>query len=63
MFCLFVCLFVCFFLLLVCLENYCEGDKIKILPCLHKYHEDCVDSWFKMSRKCPICNMDVTQGM
>lgn len=46
----------------ICLENYADGDKLKILPCFHKYHEDCINSWFQMSRKCPICNMDVTQA-
>ncbi|GLJ55064.1 hypothetical protein SUGI_1181860 [Cryptomeria japonica] len=29
----------------VCLEDYTAGDKLRVLPCCHKFHVICIDSW------------------
>ncbi|KMT09329.1 hypothetical protein BVRB_6g134240 [Beta vulgaris subsp. vulgaris] len=41
----------------VCLSTLIkEGEDIKVLPCLHHFHSECVDMWFNARRKtCPIC--------
>jgi hypothetical protein len=42
-----------------CLENFDEGVDIVQLPCMHFFHQKCVDDWVRNSgpiRKCPICS-------
>lgn len=39
----------------ICLEDFKEGDKRKIMPCLHGFHADCVDKWLRSNGSCPIC--------
>lgn len=43
----------------ICLEDYCVGEKLRILPCHHKFHAFCVDSWLTAWRTfCPVCKRD-----
>ncbi|XP_010543423.1 PREDICTED: receptor homology region, transmembrane domain- and RING domain-containing protein 4 isoform X2 [Tarenaya hassleriana] len=43
----------------ICIEDYRVGDKLRILPCHHKFHSACVDSWLSMWRSfCPVCKRD-----
>jgi hypothetical protein len=30
---------------IICLEEYEEGDFIKLLPCIHEFHQACIDTW------------------
>merc|ERR1712079_681175 len=44
----------------ICLEPYNDGDELRILPCFHFYHKQCVDAWLtRMSSKCPICKTSI----
>lgn len=43
----------------ICLEKMIKGDKIKIMPCLHRCHESCLDVWLKMKTICPVCQYDL----
>jgi len=43
----------------ICLSDYEVGNEIKILPCLHKFHGDCIDHWFVEHNTCPVCKTKV----
>ncbi|CAL5054557.1 unnamed protein product [Urochloa decumbens] len=44
----------------VCLEAFRGGDRRRVLPgCEHGFHAECVDSWLRKSRRCPICRAEV----
>ncbi|KAJ8905832.1 hypothetical protein NDN08_002337 [Rhodosorus marinus] len=39
----------------ICLEEFSADQNIRILPCLHQFHVDCVDRWLYQRAKCPVC--------
>ncbi|CAE7314355.1 RNF167 [Symbiodinium sp. CCMP2456] len=46
---------------LVCLEEFADGDEVKTLPCLHFYHQRCVDQWLATDNSCPVCKTPIDQ--
>jgi Ring finger domain len=47
----------------ICLEPFCPGDRLRLLPCQHSFHVGCIDRWLSGSHSfddcytagCPTC--------
>ena len=44
----------------ICLEDFKNGDKATILPCIHLFHTSCIQNWLKTQNCCPICKFKLT---
>ncbi|XP_057693910.1 serine/arginine repetitive matrix protein 2-like isoform X2 [Corythoichthys intestinalis] len=43
----------------ICFCDYERGERLRMLPCFHDYHADCVDRWLQENATCPICRVDL----
>lgn len=47
----------------ICLENFKNGDRLRVLPCCHSFHVGCIDRWLSGTHSffdcdtsgCPTC--------
>ncbi|GAX74856.1 hypothetical protein CEUSTIGMA_g2302.t1 [Chlamydomonas eustigma] len=39
----------------ICICDYEEGEVLRRLPCLHVFHQTCIDQWMTQHRTCPNC--------
>jgi len=45
----------------VCLCEYEKGQMLRTLPCLHRFHVECIDPWLEMNKICPTCRCEIRQ--
>ncbi|RDA94792.1 hypothetical protein CP533_4264 [Ophiocordyceps camponoti-saundersi (nom. inval.)] len=47
----------------ICTEDFCVGEDVRVLPCNHQFHPNCVDPWLvNVSGTCPLCRLDLRPG-
>jgi E3 ubiquitin-protein ligase RNF13 len=47
----------------ICLDQYCSGDKLRELPCSHRFHRNCIDEWLlSQTAFCPLCKASAHSG-
>jgi hypothetical protein len=44
----------------ICLENKKFKKTFIELNCGHKFHKNCLETWFKTAVSCPLCKLDVS---
>ncbi|KAI5862335.1 hypothetical protein GGS23DRAFT_93787 [Durotheca rogersii] len=44
----------------ICTEDFTVGEDVRVLPCGHKFHPQCIDPWLvNVSGTCPLCRLDL----
>ncbi|MBA0851664.1 hypothetical protein Goshw_024119 [Gossypium schwendimanii] len=43
----------------VCKDEVNLGEKMKQLPCAHRYHGDCIIPWLGIRNTCPVCRHEL----
>lgn len=48
----------------ICLECIDQGEQVRVLPCRHVFHHDCINGWFEHNQySCPMCKMDLKKHL
>lgn len=43
----------------ICITVLTAGEAVRCLPCLHSFHQACIDQWLHTSLTCPLCKTPV----
>eukprot|EP01016_Furgasonia_blochmanni_P045894 TRINITY_DN6532_c0_g1_i2.p1 TRINITY_DN6532_c0_g1~~TRINITY_DN6532_c0_g1_i2.p1 ORF type:complete len:336 (-),score=48.36 TRINITY_DN6532_c0_g1_i2:280-1287(-) len=41
----------------ICINDYKNGEELRMLSCEHKFHKNCIDKWLLRKNECPICRI------
>jgi len=47
----------------ICLCAWEPGDLIKVTPCHHAFHEECLANWLRTARTCALCRRDLAASL
>ncbi|KAL8599186.1 hypothetical protein ACOMHN_007902 [Nucella lapillus] len=43
----------------ICQLDLEDGDTLRCIPCIHHFHNHCLDEWVKRHATCPSCRQDL----
>ena len=43
----------------ICLEPFQPNSQVKILPCAHGFHDECIAPWMQSHDLCPVCRTSI----
>ena len=43
----------------ICQEEFEDDDEVRVMPCKHAEHAECLDQWLRVNKCCPICKAEV----
>lgn len=46
----------------ICLCSWEPADEIRVTPCGHAFHKDCIAQWFNTARTCALCRLDLADA-
>ena len=44
---------------IICMEEFNEGEKVKLLPCGHIFHPNSIKEWLMKQKSCPFCKSEI----
>ncbi|KAH1153985.1 hypothetical protein GYH30_049568 [Glycine max] len=39
----------------ICLEDFEPSEEVRLTPCNHMFHKDCIVPWLTSTGQCPVC--------
>ncbi|KAG8518251.1 E3 ubiquitin-protein ligase RNF43, partial [Galemys pyrenaicus] len=46
----------------ICLEEFFDGEELRVISCRHEFHRACVDPWLHEHQTCPLCMFNIVEG-
>ena len=43
----------------ICMDSFHESEELKMLPCDHIFHVDCMNQWIQNNKICPFCEQAI----
>lgn len=43
----------------ICRMEFESDDELRVLPCGHAEHSECIDQWLAVNKSCPICMKEI----
>ena len=44
---------------IICMEEFQKKEKVKLLPCGHIFHDNCIKEWLLKQKSCPFCKSEI----